>query len=130
MPKCPLECKRTEYTVPISANGYHKFPTAAYGEFLEYRLATRTKYNPDDFSQSIRNNVLKVNIYYDSLSYIRFVEEPSIDMVALFSNIGGSLSLIVGIILGTIILFIRHKMTIHDWLNLKYFSNSFEGREM
>ena len=106
IPKCPLECKRTEYERK-SSKEYHKFEDIFY-----YLLASKTKYNPEDFSKPIRDNVLKLNIYYDSLSYIHIVEKPAIDKVALFSNIGGSLGLTLGISLVSIILFIRRKTTI------------------
>ena len=97
MPKCPLECKRTDYVKSISMNGY---PTVAYEDHL---LTLPSVYDPDVFYQSMRDNVLKVNIFYDSLSYTHIVEEPAMDTVVLVSNIGGSLGLMLGISFATMI---------------------------
>ena len=117
MPQCPLECKRTDYSTSISMNGY---PTIPYENTL---TVFSNLYNASTFSQSLRYNVLKVNIYYDSLSYTKIDEEPAIDTTTLVSNIGGSMGLMLGVsfaimveffelLLKFFLVFIRHKKRI------------------
>ena len=91
MPKCPLECKRTEYKTSISTNGY---PTIPYENALTNLIDL---YNSSEFSQSLRYNILKLNVYYDKLSFDQVAEEPAIDVITLVSNIGGSLGLMLGV---------------------------------
>jgi hypothetical protein len=43
------------------------------------------------------NSIIKFNIYYDSLSYTISTESPAMDVVALLSNIGGTLGLFLGV---------------------------------
>jgi hypothetical protein len=117
MPQCPLECKRTDYKASISMNGY---PTIPYENTL---TASSDLYSASTFSQSLRYNILKVNIYYDSLSYTKINEEPAIDTITLVSNIGGSMGLMLGVSFATMVeffelllkfflVFIRHKKRI------------------
>ena len=44
-----------------------------------------------------RNNKIYIRIYYDDLKYTWINQQPKIELFGLISNIGGSLSLFVGI---------------------------------
>ena len=49
------------------------------------------------------NSIIKFNIYYDSLAYKITTESKAMDMVALLSNIGGTLGLFLGVSVLTIV---------------------------
>ena len=44
-----------------------------------------------------RNNKIYIRIYYEDLKYTWINQQPKIELFGLISNIGGSLSLFVGI---------------------------------
>ena len=43
------------------------------------------------------NSIIKFNVYYESLSYTITTESRAMDIVALLSNIGGTLGLFLGV---------------------------------
>ena len=43
------------------------------------------------------NSVVKVNIFYDSMSYELSTESPKMDIVSLLASIGGNLGLFLGV---------------------------------
>jgi hypothetical protein len=51
-----------------------------------------TKITPEKAQESI----VRLNIFYDSLSYTLSEESPQLDMVTLIANIGGNLGLFLG----------------------------------
>jgi hypothetical protein len=93
-PLCPLECASTEYKTSISIN---QFPTTTYADFLAKRgLVSDIVYSAEKFSQPLEKLILKVNIYFDSLTYTSITEVASIDQITFISNIGGLLGLFLG----------------------------------
>ena len=95
MPLCPLECNRTEYRTNIYA-------VQLIGD--KYVDAINANRNlSKDFvarnltAQSALSSIVKLNIYYDSLSYQLSTESVKFDIVALLSSIGGNLSLFLGV---------------------------------
>jgi hypothetical protein len=40
---------------------------------------------------------VRVNIFYDSLSYVETTESPQMDLISLLASIGGNLSLFLGV---------------------------------
>ena len=46
--------------------------------------------------QTARDSVIKVNLYYDSLSYELSTESPKMNLVDLLASIGGNLGLFMG----------------------------------
>ena len=40
---------------------------------------------------------MRVNIFYDSLSYVETTESPQMDLISLLASIGGHLSLFLGV---------------------------------
>jgi hypothetical protein len=69
MPQCPLECHENYFKTTFSFSHFAK---------------------SDD-------NLLKLNIYYDELSYTLINEAASLTIFEMFSNIGGTLGLFLGI---------------------------------
>ena len=93
---CPLECDQILYKTSLSSssmieNGYY---------------LGRIKNNPNlsmDFinrtldSQTVRESIVAVNIFYESLSYSLTTESPQMDVASLLGSIGGNLGLFLGI---------------------------------
>lgn len=95
MPLCPLECNRTEYRTSL-------YSVQLIGD--KYVEAIKANKNlTSDFVtrelnvQSARESIVKLNIYYDSLSYQLSTESVKFDIVALLSSVGGNLSLFLGV---------------------------------
>ena len=82
--ECPLECNSIDYNLLISHSTF------------------QSKINSDDpFSNNTKkfnsSNNLKLNIYYDSLSFTTNDEVAKMDLIDLISNIGGTLGLFTGV---------------------------------
>ena len=93
--KCPLECDRAYFKTTLSSSqlvGSWFVPSIAKRKSLLSDFVTTPL-----SAQSAKHSVARVNIYYDTLSYTVTSELPKMDMVALMANIGGTLSLFLGI---------------------------------
>ena len=90
--KCPLECNR--YLIETSTYDY-KYPWSNEEAFAD---AHKNNYANDDadFKSNIVNNLVKVSIYYDSLSYVQVEEEPKMSWEDLLGILGGHLHLFLG----------------------------------
>jgi hypothetical protein len=91
-PLCPLECASTEYKTSTSLNQY---PTNSYANVLAKRNQI-TLYSTDTYSEPLKENCLKVNIYFEALSYTSTSEVASIDQITFISNVGGLFGLFLG----------------------------------
>ena len=97
---CPLECNQTEYkttsisTVNLIGEYYVDF--IKQNKNLSADFVTKTL-----DSKTAANSVVSINIYYDSLSYDLTTESPAISAIDLFAEIGGQLSLLLGLSLFT-----------------------------
>ena len=72
------------------------------GETCVDYIRNNTNLSSDFLNKSInaetaKQSVVRVFVYYDSLSYTQIDEAPQIDLVALIANIGGNLSLFLGV---------------------------------
>ncbi len=100
VPLCPLECERTEFDKSVSFNAY---PTPYYEFQLLQSGNLKGVYDPSEYSQPLRNNIAYLKIYFDSLSYTMITESPSISLITLISNIGGSVGLMLGVSFATVV---------------------------
>lgn len=92
---CPLECKEETYEISISQ-------TRLAGDIYLSKFKNESKYLssfPEQKldAETLAHNLVRVNIYYDTLHYTEIIESPSITLVWLLSSIGGSLSLFLGL---------------------------------
>ena len=92
---CPLECNQTIYTL-----------TSSSVQFIGDRYVYLIKENKNltrDFvtrvvtSQIASDSFVELSIFYDTLTYTYVTESPKLDVIALIANIGGNLSLFMGI---------------------------------
>lgn len=99
-PLCPLECNNTKYRKSISTDFY---PTAHYANQLLQNELIMALYSQKNFSYGLGNQIIKLNIYLESLSYTEITEAPAIDVITLFSTIGGSIGLMLGVCCATLV---------------------------
>jgi len=94
VPQCPLECSSSKVTYTLSS---YKLLGDSYVNAIKQNLNlssdfVSTKITPEKAQESI----VRLNIFYDSLSYTSSEESPQLDMVTLIANIGGNLGLFLG----------------------------------
>ena len=90
--QCPLECEKMSFERLVS---YNEFSNSEFEKLLSQTNGSIY------FNKSIDSKELvAVNIYYKSLEYKSITENPTIDVVSLFSGIGG----VAGLMLGTSVL--------------------------
>ena len=92
---CPLECNKTEFKFTLSS-------FKLLGEYYASQVRENSKLALDFVNRSInsetgRESVINLNIYYDSLSYLISTEVPKLNIVEFLANVGGTLSLFLGI---------------------------------
>jgi hypothetical protein len=68
--QCPLECNSTE---------------------ISYEITTKT------FATKASVNFVQLKLFYDSLAFSSSTDTPSMDIVAILSNLGGTLGLFLGV---------------------------------
>jgi hypothetical protein len=92
---CPLECNSYNFRYYTS---FTEFPDSLYGEkiYNYSQIGFANKFEYADIDKRLKRNVLKINIFYDKLSYTQTIESPSVSFVSLVSDIGGSLGLCLG----------------------------------
>ena len=92
---CPLQCNKTEFMTTISSV---KLIGDAYVDYIKENEVLRGDFPSGQIDANVaRKSFIRLNIYYDSLSYTHSSETPKIDVVSLISFIGGTLSLFLGV---------------------------------
>ncbi|CAF0995026.1 unnamed protein product [Brachionus calyciflorus] len=85
---CPIECEKETFSKTISMYDLGN---------KEWENYYREYYNMNETDLDIRNDLVGINIYYDSLGYTEITEMAAIDLVTLLSSIGGFAGLFLGI---------------------------------
>ncbi|KAM8972026.1 epithelial sodium channel subunit gamma-like [Pelodytes ibericus] len=93
---CPLQCEEEIFELTLSSS---QWPSSMYLESFSRRLHSRKRYK---HTESIRDNVVKVVVYYQQLNYELIEEVPSMQLVDLFSSIGGLVGLWIGVSVCTV----------------------------
>ena len=95
VPFCPLECNRTEYTTSISAI---EIIGDLYADFIRANQNISADFGEQPINaETAKKSFSYAYLYYDSLAYTLSTEVPSMDIVALLANIGGTLGLFLGV---------------------------------
>ena len=93
--QCPLECNSSEFSLSLTsqtisgigfANFVHQTPT-----FLSDFDSTPVNV------QTASNKFVQLFAYYDTLTYFKSVDTPSMDIVGFLGSVGGTLGLFLGI---------------------------------
>ena len=94
---CPLECDFVEIKVTTS---YATYPSPYYRKVL----SNLSKINTTGISYlDIDRAVLKLNVFYESMTYDKIEEEISLTQEALFATIGGFLGITLGLSISSIL---------------------------
>ncbi|KAL4609327.1 amiloride-sensitive sodium channel subunit gamma-like [Arapaima gigas] len=103
---CPLQCKEELYSLTVSGS---QWPATAFLDKFSSNLRDKGGQLRAiaDIPQDMRDNMLKVVVYYQKLNYEDISEEPSITDIDLFSSVGGLVGLWVGISLCTLAEFLE-----------------------
>ena len=84
---CPLECDSVQYDLSLSSSSYPS--RQAYDLFSSQVVGLSY--------EQVKSRTLELNIYYAELSYTKISESPQTSIIDLFSNIGGTMGLYVGV---------------------------------
>ena len=94
LPECPLECNRTEYKYSTASS---QLDPTWFVDLVKKRSNLSNDFmNKSIKMETIKESVVSMNVFYNSLSYTIVTESPKIDLV-LLSNVGGSLGLFMGV---------------------------------
>ena len=98
---CPLECNMTNFNAFITLSDFSK---DIYVDVVQARENFRSKYDAKTLdANAVRNRLLRVNIFYDSLSYTHITESVSMNGVSLLAAIGGFMGMFLGMSLMTLV---------------------------
>ena len=101
-PFCPLECNQTRFYISLSSS---KLNMDYYSQGIDEIAVYYGIINQNETLslEDKMNSIIKFNVYYESLSYTITTETSAMDIVALLSNIGGTLGLFLGVSVLTVV---------------------------
>jgi hypothetical protein len=95
LPKCPKECNSTQITATTTS---YELLGNGYFDYIKGNLNLSSDFiNTSITTETVRKSVVRIFVYYDSLSYTQSEEAPQIDIISLIANIGGNLGLFLGV---------------------------------
>jgi hypothetical protein len=89
--ECPLECERQTFSYETRFLAY---PSHGYYNYLMQQPDVVSKFgmNASEITyEKMRNSILRMNIFYDSLSYTKVQETIKVQIFDVVSGIGGTL---------------------------------------
>ncbi|KAM5171980.1 epithelial sodium channel subunit alpha-like [Mantella aurantiaca] len=98
---CPLQCQEENFQLTLSSS---QWPSSKYLDYFSKHIQSRHGFQD---VQNIRDNVVKVVVYYQQLNYELIEEVPSMQLVDLFSSIGGLVGLWIGVSVCTVAEFLE-----------------------
>jgi hypothetical protein len=95
LPLCPLECNSTKFTYTTSMS---KLLGNPYVDIIQNNpnLAIDFVTRPIN-ANTVGESIAKVNIFYDSLSYVNSEETPALDIITLIATMGGNWGLFLSV---------------------------------
>jgi hypothetical protein len=92
---CSFECEKVIYDLVVFNSVYPtKFYVNSVGNDPSF---IKLFGNQTDFTHDLKNNLLKLNIFFESISVTRITESSSVNFISLVSNVGGTLGLFLGV---------------------------------
>ncbi|XP_066300458.1 uncharacterized protein [Branchiostoma lanceolatum] len=92
---CFQPCHEESHDVWVSSSSW---PSEAYSAYVLEKIHTRSRSkNLPTNLDSIRKNLVRLNLYYQNLNYQEIMDVPSFTEEALFSSLGGLLGLYIGL---------------------------------
>ena len=120
---CPLECEYSGYNYLISSTQY---PTRIYVEkylFKYYKDFFNSKLSKLDYID-IKDKIAKVSIFYNEMVHTEIIQDVKIEVADLVSNIGGIMSLFLGLSFLTIVELFELLIKIIDILIKQHFKET------
>jgi hypothetical protein len=95
LPLCPLECNTTKFTYTTSTS---KLVGNSYVDIIQNNpnLAIDFVTRPIN-ANTVGESIAKINIFYDSLSYVNSEETPALDIITLIATMGGNWGLFLSV---------------------------------
>jgi hypothetical protein len=99
--QCPFECKTSSYDLSVS---YTDYPSYNY-----YKTLMEKPQNHDSYAfifqtlvanvtyEMFKESLVRIFIYFDEIKTTEITESPSMTLVDLVANIGGTLGLFIGV---------------------------------
>ena len=88
---CPVSCNFIEYSTKVSSVTYPN-------EYYKSLLMTTSRVKASNISSSdLDKSFLKVNIFYESMSYTQTTENAALTFMTFLSNVGGIFGLFIGV---------------------------------
>jgi hypothetical protein len=92
---CPLECNRTRFKAFLSSY-------EVIGDFYYDYIRSNANLSSDFVRTNLTIDTAKESftftlLFYESMSYTLVTESPTMDVVSLMANIGGTLGLFLGV---------------------------------
>ncbi len=97
LPLCPLECNRTILKTSSSSSSYGLTGELYYDYIQDNPNLLSHFVNKPLSIQNAIDSFTSIAFYYESNSYTLSTDTPSMDMVSLLANLGGTLGLFIGI---------------------------------
>ena len=92
---CPLECNQSSLHVSFSSI---LTLNEDFSDLIKSNKILASDFVKKDInSETVRPSIIRLFVFYDSLIYSISDETPKFDLIALFSNLGGILSLFLGV---------------------------------
>ena len=95
---CPEECLKVNYLTSVSTATY---PTDEYCKYLQNQVSLTSRFrNETNFNiltAQIKNSFVKINVFYNDITYTLLHESPTTTWDSLIGQIGGQLGLFIGI---------------------------------
>ena len=95
IPRCPLECNQTEYKTSLSS--YQLIGNQFVSKIEKNQRIAKDFLNRTLDSTTVEKSFVRINIFYDSLSYTLTTESPEMNFISLLASIGGNLGLFLGV---------------------------------
>ena len=93
---CPLECDKMIFSTVYSQSNHF---TKEYDKSMMKREIILNKFSSNNSGideENLERSILRMSIFYDSLSLIEVTEYPSFSLLDLISNMGGTIGLFLG----------------------------------
>lgn len=92
---CPIACKRIMFETKSYISDY---PSELNYNILRATPSVRENFKPDELTyENIRKKYAYVNVYFEELRYMSIKEVEAMTGIDLFSSIGGTMGLFIGI---------------------------------
>ena len=95
LPLCPLECNLTEYKYALSSS-------QLIGDWFLDKVTSNANLAADFVTKpingdTVKNSIVRLYVFYSSLSYTISTESSRMDIPSLLSSFGGTLGLFLGV---------------------------------